>query len=90
MITKSKLAAAVAALTLAASVAIPTSSAQAGHRGWGIGAAIVGGAIVGSAIASEAAYDSYYVDGGRRCGWERQYDADGFYVGRVRVCRAYR
>ena len=83
MITKSKVAAAFAVLTLAASVVIPTSSAQAGHRGWGIGAAIVGGAIVGSAIASEAAY----ADGYRHCYLERQYDVYGNYIGAVKVCR---
>jgi hypothetical protein len=87
---KSKVAVALSALTLAASLAVPASSAQAGHHGrWGIGAAIVGGAIVGGAIASEAAYGGYYADGYRRCRWERQYDSYGFYVGTVRVCRVY-
>ena len=89
MITKSKIAAALAALTLATSLAIPTGAAQAHGRGWGIGAAIVGGAIVGGAIANEAAYGGYYVDGYRRCRWERQYDSYGFYVGTARVCRVY-
>jgi hypothetical protein len=82
MITKSKIAATLAALTLATSLTIPTGAAQA--RGWGIGAAIVGGAIVGAAIADSAAYDDY-----RRCRWERQYDSYGFYVGTARVCRYY-
>jgi hypothetical protein len=89
MITKSKIAAALAALTLATSLTIPTSSAQAGHHGWGVGAAIVGGAIVGAAVANSAAYGGYYVDGYRRCRWERQYDSYGFYVGTARVCRYY-
>ena len=57
--------------------------------GWGIGAAFVGGAIVGAAVANSAPYGGYYVDGYRRCGWERQYDAYGYYVGTVRVCRVY-
>lgn len=90
MITKSKIAGALAALTLATSLAIPTSSAQAGGHGWGIGAAVVGGAIVGAAVANSAAYGGvYYADGYRRCRWERQYDSLGFYVGTVRVCRYY-
>ena len=88
---KSKIAAALAVVTLAGGLAVPTSSAQAGH-GWGfVGAGLVGGAIVGSAIAANsAAYGgTYYVDGYRRCRWERQYDSYGFYVGTVKVCRVY-
>ena len=86
---KSKIATALAIVTLAGGLAIPTSSAQAGH-GWGIGAGIVGAAIVGGAIANSAAYGgTYYVDGYRRCRWERQYDSYGFYVGTVKVCRVY-
>ena len=51
---KSKIAAALAVVTLAGGLAIPTSSAQAGH-GWGfVGAGLVGGAIVGSAIAANS------------------------------------
>jgi hypothetical protein len=88
MNTKSKIAGALAVLMLAGSLGIPTSSAQA-RGGWGIGAAIVGGAVVGAAIANEAAYGGYYVDGYRRCRWERQYDAYGFYVGTAKVCRVY-
>jgi hypothetical protein len=89
MITKSKIAGALAALTLVTSLAIPAGSAQA-HSGWGIGAAIVGGAIVGAAVANGAAYNGVgYYDGYRRCRWERQYDSYGFYVGSVRVCRVY-
>jgi hypothetical protein len=89
MTIKSKIAAALAVVTLAGGLAIPTSSAQAGH-GWGIGAGILGGAIVGAAVANSAAYGgTYYVDGYRRCRWERQYDAYGFYVGTVKVCRVY-
>ena len=85
MTIKSKIAAALAVVTLAGGLAIPTSSAQAGH-GWGIGA----GLLVGAAVASSAAYGgTYYVDGYRRCRWERQYDSYGFYVGTVKVCRVY-
>ena len=70
MTTKSRISAALAVLTLATSLAIPTSSAQAGHHGgWGIGAGIVGAAIVGAAVANSAPYGGYYVDGYRRCRW---------------------
>ena len=86
MNTKTKFAAALAVVTLATSLA---SAAQAGHRGWGIGAGIVGAAIVGAAVANSAPYGGYYVDGYRRCAWERQYDSYGFYVGTVKVCRVY-
>jgi hypothetical protein len=93
MNTKSKIAGALVALTLATSLAIPTAPAQAHgwhHGGWGIGAGIVGAAIVGSAIAANnAAYGGYYVDGYRRCRFERQYDSLGLYVGTVKVCRVY-
>jgi hypothetical protein len=90
MITKSKIAGIAAALTIAAGLAIPTSSANAGHYGWGVGAAVVGGAIVGAAVADSAAYGGvYYADGYRRCRWERRYDSLGFYVGTVKVCRYY-
>jgi hypothetical protein len=86
---KSKIAGALAVLTLATSLTIPTTSAQAHGHGWGLGAAIVGGAIVGAAVANNAAYGGYYVDGYRRCRLERQYDAYGFYIGTARVCRYY-
>jgi len=87
MNTKSKFVAALAVVTLATSLA---NSAQAGHHGgWGIGAGIVGAAIVGAAVANSAPYGGYYVDGYRRCAWERQYDSYGFYVGTVKVCRVY-
>ena len=89
MTTKSKISAALAVLTLATSLAIPTSSAQAGHRGWGIGAAVLGAAVVGATVANSAPYGGYYVDGYRRCRFERQYDAAGFYVGTAKVCRVY-
>jgi hypothetical protein len=88
MSIKSKIAAALAVVTLAGSLAIPTSSAQAGGKGWGIGAAIVGGAVVGAAVVNSAAYgETYYADDYRRCHLRRQYDAFGYYVGTVRVCR---
>jgi hypothetical protein len=90
MTIKSTIATALTVATLAGSLVIPTSSAQAGHRGWGIGAGLVGAAIVGTAVAASAApYGGYYVDGYRRCGLERQYDVYGNYIGKVKVCRVY-
>ena len=82
----------IAALALAAVAmtgAIATTATQAQAKpigwGWGVGAGLVGAAIVGSAIA--AGNDGYYYeDGYRRCGFVRQFDAYGNYMGRVRTC----
>jgi hypothetical protein len=81
----------IAAFALAALVATSTivSSAQQADAkpfgiGWGVGAGIVGAAMVGSAIA--ASNDGYYGYRYRRCGWVRQFDAYGNYMGRVRTC----
>jgi nitric oxide reductase large subunit len=80
--------AAFALATLAVTGAIASTTTQAEAKpfglGWGIGAGLVGAAIVGSAIA--ASNDGYYYDGYRRCGWVRQFDAYGNYIGRVRTC----
>ena len=43
-----------------------------------------GAAVVGTAIAASSS--GYYYDGYRRCGWVRQFDAFGNYMGRVRTC----
>jgi hypothetical protein len=84
MSIKSGIAAfAVAALAVTGSM-VSTTQAEAKGLGWGIGAGLVGAAIVGSAIAASS--DGYYEDGYRRCGWVRQFDAYGNYVGRVRTC----
>ncbi|MCP3474120.1 hypothetical protein NLM33_27785 [Bradyrhizobium sp. CCGUVB1N3] len=86
MSIKTKIAAiTLAALTIAASVASTTSTAQAKPLGWGwgVGAGIATAAIVGTAIA--ASNDPYYY-GYHRCGWVAQYDAFGHYLGRVRSC----
>jgi hypothetical protein len=88
MSIKSKIATALAVVTLAGSLATPTSSAQA-RNGWGVGAAILGGAVVGAAVVNSAAADGYYAEGYRRCHFRRQYDAFGYYVGTVKVCRVY-
>src|SRR6185312_2706164 len=78
--------AAIALATLAVTGAIAsTSQAQAKPLGLGyVGAGLVGAAIVGTAIAASG--PGYYYDGYRRCGWVRQFDAFGNYIGRVRTC----
>ena len=83
MSIKTKLAAlAVAALAATGGVASTTTSAEAHgiHPGWGLG--LVGAAVVGSAIAATTPYPAY----GYRCGWVRQYDAFGRYIGNVNTC----
>jgi hypothetical protein len=88
MSIKTKIAAlALAALAVTGSIASTTTQAEARPfgLGWGIGAGLVGAAVVGSAIA--ASNDGYYYYSGyRRCGWVRQFDAYGNYIGRVRTC----
>ncbi|MFZ5732070.1 MAG: hypothetical protein ACOY4O_05005 [Pseudomonadota bacterium] len=88
MSIKTKIAAlALAALTVTGGIAASSQPAEAGHRhglGLGIAAGVLGAAVVGSAIA--AGSPGYYYDGYRRCGWVRQYDAWGNYVGKVRTC----
>jgi len=88
MSIKTKIAAlALATLAVTGSLASTTTQAQAGGSGlgWGIGAGLIGAAVVGSAIAAN---DGYYA-GYRRCGWVRQFDAYGNYMGRVRTCNYY-
>ncbi|HZR88859.1 MAG TPA: hypothetical protein VFB02_18770 [Bradyrhizobium sp.] len=85
MSLKTKIAAlAVAALAVTGSVASTVTPAEAHgfHPGWGIGAGLVGAAVVGSAIAASNPY--YY--GYHRCGFVRQYDAFGNYIGTIRTC----
>lgn len=89
MSIKTRIAAfAVAALTLTGGIAATTQEAQAGkfhhHHGAGIGIGLAAGALFAAAAASNAyGYDGY---GYRRCGWVRQFDAYGNYIGRVRSC----
>src|SRR4030095_757869 len=84
MSIKTKFAAlALATLAVTGTIA-STTQAQAKPLGWGLGAAPVGPAS--AATATAASNDGYYYDGYRRCGWVRQFDAFGNYVGRVRTC----
>jgi hypothetical protein len=75
--------AALALATLAVT-GMASTQAQAKPLHWGVGAGLVGAAIVGTAIAASG--PGYHYDGYRRCGWVRQFDAFGNYVGRVRTC----
>ncbi len=84
---KTRIAAlALAAIAATAGVASTVTPVEAHgfHPGWGIGAGLVGAAVVGSAIAASNPHPYYY--GYQRCGWVRQYDAFGNYIGTVRTC----
>jgi hypothetical protein len=59
--------------------------AEAGYHGGGIGLGIAAGVLAGAAVAG-AHSQPVYVDTYRRCGWVRQYDVYGNYIGRVRTC----
>ncbi|MGL4264679.1 MAG: hypothetical protein ACRCV5_19185 [Afipia sp.] len=88
MSIKTKIAAlAVAAVALTGGIAASTQEAHAGkfhhHHGVGIGVGLAAGALF-AAAASNAYAGDYY--GYRRCGWVRQFDAYGNYIGRVRSC----
>ena len=84
MSIKTRIAAlALTALAFTGTIATTTQAqAKPFGLGWGVGVGLVGAAIVGSAIAAN---DGYY-GGYRRCGWVRQFDAYGNYMGRVRTC----
>jgi hypothetical protein len=93
MSIKTKIAAlAIAAVALTGGIAATSQQAQAGgfhhhgHGGIGIGVGLAAGALFAAAAAAANnayAYDGY---GYRRCGWVRQFDAYGNYIGRVRSC----
>jgi hypothetical protein len=78
--------AAVALVALTATGVIAGSTQHADAKGLGLGLGIAAGVIGAAAVGSAIAADGYYYDGYRRCGWVRQYDAFGNYLGRVRVC----
>jgi len=88
MSTTTKFAAlALAALVSAGAIASSTKAEAKGPGpAFAVGAGLLGAAVVGSAIAANNGY--YYNDDYRyrRCGWVRQYDGFGNYVGRVRTC----
>ncbi|MBN9599120.1 MAG: hypothetical protein J0G28_05535 [Afipia sp.] len=90
MSIKTKLAAlAIAGLTLSGGLAATTQQAAAGgyhHHHHGIGIGLAAGALLGAAVAGSAYAGPAYVADTRRCGWVRQFDAYGNYIGRVRTC----
>jgi hypothetical protein len=79
-------AALVAALTLAATIAATSGEAQAGSR-FGTGFAI--GVAAGGLFAASAYGHGYYADPAYRCHWINHYDAYGYFVRKVQVCRAF-
>jgi hypothetical protein len=82
MSIKTKIAAlALATLAVTGGIASSTTEAQAGPK-W-VGPAIFGAAVIGTAIAASS--PGYYYDD-RRCGFVRQFDAYGNYMGRIRTC----
>jgi hypothetical protein len=88
MSIKTRIAAfAVAAVALTGGIAATTQEAHAGkfhhhHHGIGIGVGLAAGALFAAAASTAYANDYGY----RRCGWVRQFDAYGNYIGRVRSC----
>ena len=87
MNTKIKFAAALTALALTATLALPSIEAQARGRGFGIAAGLIGGIVAGSIYAAQA--QPVYVDGGYRCRYVDRFDRWGNYAGTVKVCRHY-
>jgi hypothetical protein len=75
--------AALAAITIASSMIATTGTADAQFRRWGpaIGLGIAAGVVAGAVIANSG---PVYVE--RRCGWLRQYDRFGNYMGRTWAC----
>ena len=85
MSIKTKFAAlALATLAVTGTIA-STSQAQAKPLGWGMSEPASSAPRL-SAPPSPLQRPGYYYDGYRRCGWVRQFDAFGNYVGRVRTC----
>jgi hypothetical protein len=71
--------AALAIVTVTSSLIATTGQADAQFRRWGPAAFIAGGIVAGAVIANSG-------PGYERCGWLRQYDRYGNYMGRTWVC----
>ncbi len=85
--TKSKtITAALAALTVAASVTAFSGQAQAKHwnHGWGFGAAVAAGTLIGIAAANSG--PAYVEPGYSDCRYVARYDRWGNYVRTIKVC----
>ena len=85
---KTKTLAALTALTLAATFALPSTQAHAKYRGgWAIGAGIIGAGLIAGSIAAANAGPVYVV--GPRCRYVDRFDRWGNYAGTVKVCSRY-
>ena len=74
--------AALAVVTIVSSMIATTGQADAQFRRWGPAIGLLAGAFVaGAVIANSGPYE--------RCGWVRQYDRCGNYMGRAWVCDYY-
>jgi len=74
--------AAIATVTVTSSLIATTGNADAQFRRWGPAVGILGAAAVtGAIIANSAPYE--------RCGWVRQVDRYGNYMGRTWACFPY-
>ena len=82
-----KFAAALTALALTATVALPSSEAEARGRGWMIGAGLIGAGLVAGSIAAAHAEPVYVGGGYRSCRWVANYDRFGNFLGNTKVCR---
>jgi hypothetical protein len=81
--------AALTALTLAATLALPSTQAEAKGKGALIGAGLLGAAIVGTAVAASAGPTVVVGPGFRRCRPVPVHDYFGHIVGWTKVCRYY-
>jgi hypothetical protein len=86
MNTKTKFAATLSALAIAATLALP-SQAEARVNGWAVGAGILGAGIIAGSIAAAHAQPVYVAPAPRRCRWVDQFDRWGNYAGTVKLCR---
>lgn len=95
-LSKKSIAAALAAVTLSATIMTSTAEARPRYRGAAIGAGIVGALAIGGllAAASQPAYaygEPAYVSDGpvRRCHLVERVNYYGDVIGHRRVCRTY-
>jgi hypothetical protein len=74
--------AAIAVVTITSSLIATTGNADAQFRRWGPAVGLLAaGAVTGAIIANSAPYE--------RCGWVRQVDRYGNYMGRTWACFPY-
>jgi hypothetical protein len=83
--------AALTALTLAATLALPSTQAEAkgGKNAALIGAGLLGAAVVGTAVAATAGPTVVVGPGFRRCHLVPAHNYFGQFVGYTKVCRYY-